>query len=621
MADGFKIADGYVEVHGVVDRRSVILAADRVTRGVSDQMTTGVAFSNLREGGRKMGAVLGEHGGPNAARELTEGIASHIDGGGSAGNIDTAGQSLGRLLGRSGGSPFVEHIIAEVNRRANAMPSIGAPGGGGDGTTGDPRDRGGGRDRGMPSPGVPGRGGDSGGGRRGPAGPSGKDAEREGSRLGQQLALGALGSFMRTFSDGFSGPFRAILANPIIGTAAIALGAGLAALAAPAFAAAFAAALIGGAGLGVIGLGAFLLRDDPEVKKAAGKLKDTAGRVFKGGAQVLVEPFVNSMAILENLLVKIGPDITEMFFAIAPAIVPLTRGFAGFVEAALPGFIELIKAATPFLMDLEHTLPRFGEHIGKFMAIIAEAGPAATVFFRDFLHLLGILLVAFGIFVTTLANVYEQTRSIILLLVDVFMFLGRQIEGSFKAIKRVIGEWYDFWRDIFVSARRDSDGFVGFLKALPGKVWEAIKGIPGRVKSVFADAGSWLKRAGSDIIAGLIRGIKDAIPGLSGVLDWVTGMIPDWKGPAERDRKLLEPTGQMIMQGLGRGIVRGADDVRGQLGQVTASLPAAAAPMITTNAGGITINIHTSISRWSEVPGEVIAQLDAALSRYRKAYA
>lgn len=616
MADGFKIADGYVEVHGVADRRSVILAADQVTRGVSDQMTTGVAFGNLREGGRKMGAVLGEHAGPNAAKGTTEGIADHIEQGGSAGHIDRAGGSLGRLLGRSSSAPFVEHIMAEIDRRAAAL-SGGDGGQGGDGGygTGDPSGGTNGRDRGRG--GTGGTGGSGGTGGKG----GNADVDKEGRTLGQMLAQGALSAFMSSFSNGLSGFGSTITSNPIFGTAAIAIGTGLAILAAPAFGAAFSSALLLGGGLGVIGLGAWLLKDDPKIKAAASSLGKTAKTVFVGAAQPLVEPFERSLGIFEQMLHDIAPDLTEMFTAIAPAIEPLTRGVVGFIKEALPGFIDLIKAAAPFLMDLENTLPRFGEHMGKFLSLIAESGPQASLFFRDFIHLIGLLLVWFGALIKGLTLMYGSSRTIILLLVDVFMALYRGGKWVVEQAIDLFGRLGRFLAGVWRSATGDIGGFVSFLKSLPGKAWEAVKDAPGKIKGVFSGIGGWLVDAGERLIGGLIRGIKNAIPGLSGVLDWVTGMIPDWKGPPEKDRKLLEPTGEMIMQGLGRGLKTGAQDVRSDLGQVTASLPAAASTSNTTAMGGVTINIYTAINSWSQVPDEVIAQLDRVLSRYKKAYA
>jgi hypothetical protein len=626
-AGGFKIADGYVEVHGVVDRRSVIAAADQVTRGVSDQMTTGVAFSNLRDGGRKMGAVLGEHGGPNAAREVTEGLGQWIDQGASAGHVSSAGEKLGNLLGRSSGSPFVEHMLAEIDRAVEARVSAGGGGGSGDadtvGAPGGPGGGGGDGRIGTGRGGAGGRGGDgdSGRGRTGSTGPSGKDAENHGRSLGATMGQAAVGGFLDSFTGGFRGLGTLITANPVVGTAAIALGGGLALLAAPAFAAAFSAALIGGAGLGVIGLGAWLLRDDPKVKAAASKLGNTAKSVFTGAAQPLAGPFERALNIFDQLLKDIAPDLTEMFTAISPSIEPLARGISGFIKEAMPGFLDLIKAATPFLSDLENTLPRFGEHIGKFLSLIADSGPQASLFFRDFIHLIGLLLTWFGYLIVGLSSMYAASRTIILTIVDVFMFFYNQAKWSLEQVIKFFGRLKDFIAGVWRAIKGDTDGFVDFLKKLPGRAWDAVKDAPNRIKKVFSSAFEWLKDAGGKIIGGLIRGIKDAIPGLTGVLDWVTGMIPDWKGPEDKDRKLLEPTGRMIMGGLTSGIKQGADDVRVELAGLTDQLgrrptPAPAVP------GHLTVNIQ---GVWDftngRVPGALVAELYRALNRYEKSYA
>lgn len=616
MADGFKIADGYVEVHGVVDRRSIIAAADQVTRGVSDQMATGVAFGNLREGGRKMGAVLGEHGGPSAAREVTEGLTQWIDQGQSAGHVSAAGQKLGDLLGRAGGSPFVQHLLTEIDRRV-AESTGGASGSDGErggtsrsgGTSGDGRDRTGG-------------GADGGRGGEGGRGGAGGDAEADGRSLGERIGLAAAQGFLGSFLSGISGLGSAVISSPVLGTAAVLIGGALATLAAPAFGAAFAAALIGGAGFGVIGLGAFLLKDDPQVKAAAGSLAKTAGAVFKGGAAVLVEPFVNSMAILENLLVKIAPDISAMFTSIAPAIVPLTRGFAGFVEGALPGFLALIEAATPFLMDLENTLPRFGDQIGQFLAVIAEAGPGATLFFRDFLNVLGIVLEAFGITISWLARLYEASRAGWFLIGQAFSLGADAARAAFGLIQDGGDRLWRFLAGVWRTVREDGGQAVAWFRGLPGQVVGAISSIPDKVQGVFRGAGGWLRDAGKAIINGLIGGIRSMIPDLTGLLGSITNMIPDWKGPPAKDRELLEPTGRMIMEGLGRGIAEGAQGVREDLGAVTTSLPGAAAPgPAPAPRGPITINIQGVWDFTKGIPDGLIAALYAALDRYERGYA
>jgi hypothetical protein len=620
---GFKIADGYVEVHGVVDRRSVIAAADAVTRGVSDQMTTGIAFANLRDGGRKMGATLGEHAGPSAARETTEGLTQWIDQGAAAGHTKAAGSRLGQLLGREAGSPFVEHVLRTVQEQVAASAGGGAGGSGGDrADIGDGRDV---RGRFAGSGGSGGAGGSGSSGARGlpgATGSSGKSAEKEGRTLGDRMGRAAAGGFLDAFTGGFRGFGSLISANPAVGTAAILIGTTLAGLAAPAFGAAFAAALIGGAGLGVIGLGAFLLRDNPRVKAAAGKLGDTAKTTFTKAAEPLVGPFERALGIFDQLIKDLGPQFNQMFKDIAPAVEPLARGLSGFIREAMPGFLDLIKAAEPFLSDLENTLPRFGEQVGKFFTLIADSGPGASLFFRDFINLLGILLEAFGFMIKWLSGMYDGARTIILGLVTAFGWIADKVSKVSGLVVLDFGRMKDFIIGVGKAIRDDLDGFVSFLGRLPGRVWNGIKDIPGKIKGLFSGIGGWLQNAGSELIGGLIRGIKNAVPGLSGTLDWITNMIPDWKGPADKDAKLLEPTGEMIMGGLARGMRRGAQDIKADLTGLTNALPAAAAPTAPAARGSVTFNIN---GVWDfsdgQVPDRLVAALYAALDRYEKSYA
>lgn len=89
-------------------------------------------------------------------------------------------------------------------------------------------------------------------------------------------------------------------------------------------------------------------------------------------------------------------------------------------------------------------------------------------------------------------------------------------------------------------------------------------------------AGSWLYNAGANILQGLLNGIESMIGRIRDALHKVTGMIPDWKGPRETDRKLLEPAGGDIMRGLTAGMTKQIPELRRLLGSVTTEIPAMA---------------------------------------------
>lgn len=139
------------------------------------------------------------------------------------------------------------------------------------------------------------------------------------------------------------------------------------------------------------------------------------------------------------------------------------------------------------------------------------------------------------------------------------------VSGAVNFVKNVIRGW------AFIA------GFIGGLfqkaktlasNALTGLVG-FIKGIPAKVTAVFSNAGSWLLNAGKDIIQGLLDGIGNMIGAVRDKLSVLTDMIPDWKGPRSKDRKLLRTAGQDIIKGLVKAFGDSFGDVKKKLRELT----------------------------------------------------
>jgi hypothetical protein len=108
-------------------------------------------------------------------------------------------------------------------------------------------------------------------------------------------------------------------------------------------------------------------------------------------------------------------------------------------------------------------------------------------------------------------------------------------------------------------------------------VSDSISGAVSGIISPFSDAGSWLSQAGQDIMNGLAGGIQWAWDHTVGpLLSKITGLIPAWKGPPAKDATMLIGAGKLVMQGFGRGLDMGWDNVSRQLGGYTAQVPAVA---------------------------------------------
>lgn len=106
-----------------------------------------------------------------------------------------------------------------------------------------------------------------------------------------------------------------------------------------------------------------------------------------------------------------------------------------------------------------------------------------------------------------------------------------------------------------------------------GKVVDFIKGLPGKVLGAIGDLRDLLVSAGWDIIQGLVDGITNAANSiLKGALNKVTDLIPDWKGPLDKDKRLLKPAGIAIMEGLIDGIEGSKKKLQGVLDKVTSAV-------------------------------------------------
>lgn len=143
-------------------------------------------------------------------------------------------------------------------------------------------------------------------------------------------------------------------------------------------------------------------------------------------------------------------------------------------------------------------------------------------------------------------------------------------------------------------------GVVSRLRGLIGQARGALAGIRNAIVGAFAGAGGWLANAGSQIISGLLGGIRAGFGRVRGLLGELTSMLPNWKGPESVDKTILRDSGRMVMQGFERGLLDQRRAIRDTLGGLTGDLPSMSAGANkpygtkTSVTGGITFNINVS---------------------------
>ncbi len=408
--------------------------------------------------------------------------------------------------------------------------------------------------------------------------------DREGSRLGSRLggslirgiggalASGARLIFSPKTTEAIGGAFMSVAKSPPVLAALVAAAASIGTLLASGIAATLSAAMVGGLGLGVIGLGAWLLREDKGIQNAAKSLGKTASDVFTKAAAPMRKPFIAALGIFEKMIKRLQPVIDSIFANIAPAITPLANGIAGMIEAMAPGIQRLSEVAGPFLIDLAEALPGVGKSIGDFLTKIADNWPKIQESFETFMGDLGkVIGVLAGAFVWLASN-YETVRNVILGAIAIGNIGILAIVGVAMAIKGFaenVGGWLsgawgavsgffsNLWTTItgWVTGTKQwlSDlwttitGWIGqavaWFGALPGRIGAGLAALPGIVMGLFQSmidkvlfgvgfVIGWVIRQFIELPGNVRRGLSTLWSAMQGIWDTVKRNVTTWVSTA-----------------------------------------------------------------------------------------
>jgi TP901 family phage tail tape measure protein len=186
------------------------------------------------------------------------------------------------------------------------------------------------------------------------------------------------------------------------------------------------------------------------------------------------------------------------------------------------------------------------------------------------------------------------------------------ILGLFRGLVSIIGTVAGIFVKVVQAASKPVLGFIKWL----GGIGKAVIG-------VFKNAGSWLLDAGRRIIIGLINGITSMIKKLTGLLGWLTNKIKEAKGPPPKDKVLLTPAGQDIMQSLMDGIASRVPELERLLngigpGNIVASVVQSRqieTSLSATLAGRAASESSATLAQLSNAPGSASAIDYRAMAR------
>lgn len=147
---------------------------------------------------------------------------------------------------------------------------------------------------------------------------------------------------------------------------------------------------------------------------------------------------------------------------------------------------------------------------------------------------------------------------------NVLSFIGSVLSSIWGTVSSIWNQILGFiggvLNSIWSTISNAWNNVVNTVTSAMGRVWSAVvdkwneiigwvSGIPGRITGALGDLGSLLWNAGTQIIQGLLNGLKSMWDSVAGFFSNLTASIPDWKGPAPVDKTLLTKPGKLIMGG------------------------------------------------------------------------
>lgn len=123
-----------------------------------------------------------------------------------------------------------------------------------------------------------------------------------------------------------------------------------------------------------------------------------------------------------------------------------------------------------------------------------------------------------------------------------------------------------------------------------------VRDLPSKIGGFFSNASTILMDAGRRIINGLWDGLKAVWDNVRNWFSNITSQIPNLKGPARRDAKLLRKNGELVIGGFLDGLESQYGSVRSSLGQFTNTLAPAMGDGATVSLTGARVGVASSRS-------------------------
>ncbi|MEU6496450.1 hypothetical protein ABZ890_39740 [Streptomyces sp. NPDC046984] len=314
---------------------------------------------------------------------------------------------------------------------------------------------------------------------------------------------------------------------------------------------------------------------------ALAPLLDALQTVFEALAPVVLNVATTLQDTLQPILAELPRTITPLASILADNLVVWLGVLGDLLVQLSPSFIQLGQATAELLVACTPLITAVAELASL---LLGQLGPS-----------LAPVISLTGQFAAILAGGLTQTiRGVVVPAIQLLSaVLTGDVSGASEAAKRAVSGLISTAIGLFVSLPAKAAAALGplagrlvsaansahsqMISAIGRKIGEAVSligGLPSRAASALGGLGGRLYSAGQSLISGFISGIQSKIPSVKSVLNTLTGNLTSWKGPKQKDAKILTPAGQLLITGFIKGIDDTTAKLRSRLESITKALPA-----------------------------------------------
>lgn len=286
----------------------------------------------------------------------------------------------------------------------------------------------------------------------------------------------------------------------------------------------------------------------------------------------IIQSLIPVMAAVASAVMEVVAAIAPLVVAIAETLIPIIGQVLEFVASVVAQVVPLVVTAINTISDMvQEYMPLIMEIITMVLTTIQQIFDAVWPSIQE------LVTTVVAVIADLMQTYWPQIQAVITSAMDVIMavvnavwpFIQSVITNVMNIIQNVIsvvtaaisGDWEGVWTGVSNLLQSIWDGMGNIVSAGIDMISDFISTVPDKILSFFENAGTFLWDAGSQIIGGLLDGLKAAV---GGVWDFVSGIgetIASLKGPKEYDMKLLIPNGGWIMDSLTVGLQLGEKDV------------------------------------------------------------